>query len=262
MSASGCRLAAVRQRRDRAWSNVVFIRKDNHNMSHPAADPQPTTSIRAIPPAAWALVAASATMVALLAHHPVMGHATSYAEKMAALARLGTSAALVHGALFGVVAVLLYGVTTLALALDARRPAVAFGLICHALGCGAVGGAMLLDGFITAPLAQAALDHGWPADATAASFALVSIGIQMLTKAGLVGMGAGMCCLSWSNARATRLLAALALPAGLGTAFAAASGLRMHTHSLVLLTSLQALWYAGAALTLWRMRGTAPAVSR
>jgi hypothetical protein len=231
-------------------------------MSHPAADPQPTASIRAIPPAAWALVIASATMVALLAHHPVMGHATTYADRMAALARLGTSAALVHGALFCVVAVLLYGVTTLALALDGRPPAVAFGLICHALGCGAVGGAMLLDGFVTAPLAQAALDHGWPADATTVTFNLVAISIQMLTKAGLIGMGVGMCCLSWSNARATRLLAALAVPAGLGTAFAAASGLRMHTHSLVLLTGLQALWYAGAALTLWRMRGTGPSVSR
>jgi hypothetical protein len=191
-----------------------------------------------------------------------MGHATTYADRMAALARLGTSAALVHGALFGVVAVLLYGVTTLALALDARRPAVAFGVICHALGCGAVGAAMLLDGFVTSPLAQTALEHGWAADATGATFAFVVIAIQMLTKAGFVGMGAGMCCLSWSNARATRLLAALALPAGLGTAFAAASGLRMYTHSLVLLTSLQALWYAGAALTLWRMRGTAPSVSR
>jgi hypothetical protein len=231
-------------------------------MSHPAAAPSPTASIRAIPPAAWALVVASATMVALLAHHPVIGHATTYADRMAALARLGTSAALVHGALFGVVAVLLYGVTTLALALDARRPAVPFGLICHALGCGAVGGAMLLDGFITAPLAQAALDHGWPADATTVAFNLVAIAIQMLTKAGLVGMGVGMCCLSWSNARVTRVLAALALPAGLGTAFAAASGLRMHTHSLVLLTGLQALWYAGAALTLWRLRGAALAVSR
>lgn len=227
-----------------------------------SADPPPTASIRGIPPAAWALVIASATMVALLAHHPVIAHTTTYADKMAALARLGTSAALVHGALFGVVAVLLYGVTTLALALDARRPAVAFGLICHALGCGAVGCAMLLDGFVTAPLAQAALDHGWPADATTVTFNLVAIAIQMLTKAGLIGMGAGMCCLSWSNARATRLLAALALPAGLATAIAAASGLRMHTHSLVLLTSLQALWYAGAALTLWRVRGTAPSVSR
>jgi hypothetical protein len=45
-------------------------------------------------------------------------------------------------------------------------------------------------------------------------------------------------------------LAALALPAGLGTALAAASGLHMHPHSLMLLTGVQALWYAGAALTL------------
>jgi len=231
-------------------------------MSHPAAAPSPTASIRAIPPAAWALVVASATMVALLAHHPVVAHTASYTDRLAALARYGTSAALVHGALGVVVAMLLYGVTTLALAIDARRPAVAFGLICHALGCGAVGAAMLLDGFVTSPLAQTALDHGWAADATGATFAFVVIAIQMLTKAGFVGMGAGMCCLSWSNARATRLLAAIALPAGLGTALVAVSGLRMYTHSLMLLTGLQALWYAGAALALWRVRGTAPAVSR
>lgn len=211
------------------------------------------TPPRPIPPAAWALVGAGAAMVALLFHHPVVAHGTNYADTLAALVRLGDRAARVHGALFVVCGFLLYGVTALALALGARRPVIVFGVICHALGCAAVGAAMLGDGFITPRLARVALDHGWPHDGTAAVFSLIAIGIQVLTKAGLIGMGAGMCCLSWASPRTTRLLAALALPAGLGTALAAASGLHMHPHSLMLLTGVQALWYAGAALTLRRV---------
>jgi len=216
-----------------------------------AADRTP----HSIPPAAWALVVAGVAMVAVLFHHPVVAHGTNYADTLAALVRLGDGAARVHGALFVVCGFLLYGVIALAMALDMRRPVIAFGVICHALGCAAVGGAMLGDGFITSKLAGVALDQGWPHDATAAVFSLIAIAIQVLTKAGLIGMGIGMCCLSWASPRTTRLLAALALPAGLGTALAAASGLHMHPHSLMLLAGVQALWYAGAALTL-----TLPAV--
>lgn len=222
-----------------------------------SAQPTPPAGPRGIPPAAWALVAASVALVALLAHHPVVTHAEGFADKLAALDRLGGASALVHGTLFAVVGALLYGVTALALALDLRRPAILFGLICHAAGCAAVCGAMLFDGFVTAPLARAALAHGWSEDGAGPALALVGIAIQMLTKAGFVGMGAGMCCLSWANPRATRLLAALAVPGGLATALAAGSGLHMHTHSLMALTGLQALWYAAAALTLWRGRGAA-----
>jgi len=217
------------------------------------AAPTPPVGFRRIPPAAWALTIAGAAMVALLFHHPVVAHGTNYADTLAALVRLGDGAARVHGALFVVCGVLLYGVVALAMALGANRPVIAFGVACHALGCAAVGGAMLGDGFITSKLAGVALDQGWPHDGTAAVFALIAIAIQVLTKAGLIGMGIGMCCLSWASPRTTRLLAALALPAGVGTALAAASGLHMHPHSLMLLTSVQALWYAGAALTLVRV---------
>jgi hypothetical protein len=217
------------------------------------ADSTPAMTPRAIPPAAWALAIAGAALVALLAHHPVVAHGGGYADTLAALVRLGDAAARVHGALFVVTGLLLYGVTALAQALGPRRPVIVFGLVCHALGCAAAGGAMLCDGFVTPRLARVVLDQGWTNGGTPALFALVAIAIQVLTKAGLIGMGAGMCCLSWASPRTTRLLAALALPAGLGTALAAASGLHMHTHSLMLLTGVQALWYAGAALTLWRV---------
>jgi hypothetical protein len=227
-----------------------------------SADHPPSGTPLRIPPAAWALVIACTALVGLLAHHPGADHATGFTDTLAALVRVSDRTALFHGTLFGVVGALLYGVIALALALGIRRPVIAFGVACHALGCAAVGGAMLFDGFITTRLAQVALDHGWTSDGAGATFALVAIAIQVLTKAGLVGMGAGMCCLSWADLRATRLLAALALPAGLATAIAAVSGLGMHSHSLAILTGLQALWYAGAALTLWRPPGAPGNVNR
>lgn len=222
-----------------------------------SAQPSPSAAPRGIPPAAWALAGASAALVALLAHHPVVAHGTGFAGTLAALDRLGAASALVHGTLFAVVGALLYGVTALALVLDVRRPAVAFGLICHAGGCAAIGGAMLFDGFVTAPLARDALAHGWTADAALPVLTLVGIVIQALTRAGFVAMGAGICCLSWADACATRALALLAVPGGLATALAAAGGLHMHPRTLMALTALQALWYAGAALALWRGRGAA-----
>ena len=207
-----------------------------------AADSTPDSTPRAIPPAAWALAIAGAAMVALLFHHPVVAHGAGHADKLTALVRLGDRSARVHGALFVVCGFLLYGVIAMAMALGTRRPVIAFGVACHALGCAAVGGAMLGDGFITSRLAGVALDQGWPQDGTAAVFALIVIAIQVLTKAGLIGMGISMCCLSWASPRTTPLLAALALPAGLGTALAAASGQHKHPHSRMAPTGVQALW--------------------
>jgi len=230
----------------------------------PARHPAATTSWRAIPPAAAALLAASLLTMVVLAHHPVAEHHLGI-ELIADLARQGRATAQVHTLITVLVGALLYGVVALALHLDLRRPSIAFGLTVYGLGCAAMTGAMLLDGFATSAMAGWLLAHG-PASAQAAaagvaapdlsSLALIAIGIQVLAKAGFVGMGVGMLCLSWSRPSATRLLAGLALPAGLLPALAIASGTVLRPPSLIALTALQALWYLGAAWTLWR--GTKP----
>lgn len=216
------------------------------------ADPQAAsiTPPPTIPPAAVALCAASLLTVFMLAHHPVAEHHVG-AAMLADLVRLGDAAARVHTMIIALVCALLYGVVALALRLDLRRPAVAFGLAAYGMGCAAMIGAMLLDGFATSAMAGWLLARG-AATPDIASLALIAIGIQLLTRAGFVAMGVGIACLSWSRARSTRLLAALALPAGLLPVLAVACDTNMVPHSLIVLTGLQAAWYAGAAWTLWR----------
>jgi hypothetical protein len=196
----------------------------------------PVQAARTIPAASVGLLAAGSATLILLAQHPVAEH---------------HAGAALHGALTGLLCILLYGVLTLAHRIGLQRPAVGFGLAAYGFGCAAMIGAMLFDGFVTARLAEWLLAHG-QADGGAA-LALVAICIQVLTKAGLIGMGLGVCCLSWARARSTRLLAALGVLGGLLPALAVmALGLRLEPQLLIALTGLQALWYAGAALWLWR----------
>jgi hypothetical protein len=223
------------------------------DLNHPAGTPR-------MPPfAALLLAATSAGMLVLLAHHPVTTAYDAH-ERLEQLAALGSAAATVHGLLICLVGALLYGVIALAMMLGPRRPGVAFGLAAFALGCAAVDGAMLLDGFVAADLARHILAAGQP-DNGAVALALVSQGIQVLTKAGFCGMGLGMVCLSWARPRSTRLLAGLSVPAGLLPPLAVVgSSVRLGPHALVLVMVLQALWYAAAALDLWR--GAQSTVSR
>ena len=211
--------------------------------SSPAINPP-----RRPPPAALALAAASILTLVLLAHHPMAAHHAGDAL-LQDLVRLGDSSAHVHGGIIALVCALLYGVIALGLRLGLRRPAVAFGLAAYGFGCAAMTGAMLLDGFVTAPLARWLVSN--PAPGGIASLALVAASIQVLTKAGFTAMGLGIACLSWARPRSTPLLAALALPGGL-LPILAALAMQMQPHSLILLTGLQLLWYVAAAWHLWR----------
>lgn len=207
-----------------------------------------------VPVPAMALLGAALATLALLAHHPTLARGDGgRTAHLHAMVDLGGAAAAVHGLLGIVVLALLYGVLALGLALDARRPGVAFGMAAYGIGCAAILGAMLLDGYVMAALAERLLAPGMPPDDTVL-FTLVPLCIQALTKAGLALMGIGMCCLSWSRARATRALAMLVPLAGLLPIVPAiAGGAWLRPHTLIALTGLQALWYAGAAWTLWRL---------
>jgi hypothetical protein len=207
---------------------------------------------RAIPFPAVALCVASLATMVLLAHHPVAAHQDG-GDLVADLVHLGDAAKQVHTVIIALVVALLYGVTALALRLDLRRPAVAFGLAAYGFGCATMVGAMLLDGFATVGMAKWLLAHAQPGGKPdIASLVLIAIGIQLLSRAGFVGMGIGILCLSWSRLTGTRLLAVLALPGGVLPLLAVAFGTYMAPHSLIMLTALQALWYVGAAWMLWR----------
>jgi hypothetical protein len=212
----------------------------------------PATASFSLP--ALVLVAASLLTLVLLARHPVadIGAAHGPVAVLSALAQLRVASAWMHGLLVCVLAALLYGVIALATTLELRRPAVAFGLAAHGFGIAAMIGAMLVDGFMTAPLAQRLLDVHQFSGGTAA-FALVEFAVQILSKTGFCAMALGMTCLSWARFKTTRLLAALSIAAGALPAGALlASGVQLAPHALGLMAGMQALWYWAAAYYLWR----------
>jgi hypothetical protein len=233
---------------------MVFSRQGT--MMIPAEHPLASATARKLPPApAAALFAASLMTILMLAHHPVATHRDG-AALVADLVQLGDAAKQVHTMIIALVGMLLYGVTALALRLELRRPAIAFGLAAYGFGCAAMVGAMLLDGFASVAMARWLLAH---AQATSppdiANLALIAIGIQVLTRAGFAGMGLGILCLSWSRPAGRPLstvLAVLALPGGLLPLLAVGFSVYMAPHSLMALTAVQALWYLGAAWMLWR----------
>lgn len=222
-------------------------------VSTSTSDTAPGAS-RRLPVAAVILVAGSIATLALLAQHPVADIAGVHDPFaiLAALAQGRAASAHMHGALIGVLAAMLYGVIAFAATLARRGPVVVFGVAAYGFGVAAMIFAMLIDGFVTAPLAQRLLDVHQLGGGTAA-FALAEFGIQLLTKAGFCGMGVAMCCLSWSQPRTNRVLAVLALAAGpLPVAAIVAGGVQLAPHSLAIVAGLQALWYCAAGVHLWR----------
>lgn len=213
-----------------------------------------------------ALVGASLLVLVFLAHHPVSAGAHDTRDMLEALAHLGGRAALVHALLIGLVSLLLFGVIDLADALATAAPqhrvGVVFGLALYGGGCAAVTGAMLLDGFVTAQLAARLLAQGAAGhdaaplpDNLPALFALLGCTIQVLTKAGLCGMGGGMCALSCMAGRRDRWFAAAGPLAGLLPAIVTVySGAHLQPHLLLVLAACQALWYLAAARSLWALR--------
>jgi len=205
------------------------------------------------------LIASCATFI-LLAFHPHI-HPESTAQMLRQLAdpALGGQSAHVHGAIIAVFGLLLVGVIELAHVLGLRRTAVGFGLAVYALGSAAVAVAMLFDGFITSQLASVLLqkvDAGENAsqvlDAAPSVFALVSVLIQVFTKAGSCAMGIGMACLSWSARSRARALAWLGLAALLPPLATIGSGVWLGRHQLMAVALCQALWYLAAAAFLLR----------
>jgi hypothetical protein len=86
-------------------------------------------------------------------------------------------------------------------------------------------------------------------------FALVSVTIQVFTKAGFCGMGLGMCFLSAAGVARSRVFGYLGLPGGLLPAvMTMTSGVWLGPHQLIVIAGCQAGWYLGAAAFLLRER--------
>lgn len=213
-------------------------------------------------PAAIAICATIAIAFVALSHHPVSSGATSAQASLAYLAGEGTRDRLVHGALIVMFAILAGGHAVFASLLGAARPVVLLAMTAYLAGSGLVSGAMLLDGFVTPALAARFLAVS---EATALQvhvcLAAIGIGIQLLTRAGLLAMSVALLAFAWAllsgppplhHARGLAVLASLAalLPAG----FVLFGNVALAPANLLAIFAALAAWYAGMAWALFNYR--------
>lgn len=225
--------------------------------------PHPPPPYRA---AAVAVAAATAAALLALAHHPVGRHVPAAGAGLAHLAALRTQAAAVHGALILLYAILAGAHALFATVLGATRPAVLVAMAAYAAGCCLLAGAMLLDGFVTPQLAQRYLGAAeMQASQVLVTLAAIGVGIQVLSKAGLLAISLALCGFAWALVAATarirgaRALAGLALLAGAPTLGATLfGGLWLGPSNLPALFALQALWHGGLAWALFTQKSAGP----
>lgn len=200
---------------------------------------------------------AAITLVALvvLMHHPAGGRAHSVQESLAQMAAMQSSAAIVHGLLLAMFAIMAAAHAVFAALLGAARPAVRLGMTAYGLACCLLGVAMLCDGFVAPQLARQFVDST-AAQATQAHTVLVAIGtvIQVFSKAGLLALGvafpafayalvSGPAPLPWARPLAMVGLLAGLLPA----AYMMFGEVQLNPSNLPLLFGVQAAWNLGAA---------------
>lgn len=183
-----------------------------------------------------ALILASGATVLMMAHHPSSAHD-------AALGRF------VHGALIGLIGVVAFGLTHMALRRGLDRPAVLAGLIAYGVGAGATIGAATINGFVVTALAARGV-----ADRDLFLFAWEAN--QALARLGVVAMGAGF--LLWSlgwvrhGGWAVRGLGVLGIAAGVVPIVLLGTGIMgMNLAGAMLIYALESAWIALVGFYLW-----------
>jgi hypothetical protein len=156
----------------------------------------PTHSMRCRLAGAFAFC--SLATFTLLANHPMAG-AHTIADLIKAEARNQFADGLVHGGFIVTSSVLIVSFVFLSHALGMARVAVVAGLVAFCVGCGALMGSMILDGFVIPAIAVRFSGMG-NADGLAQAqtlFILCGTLIRFLMPMGLLFQSAAM--LSWSS---------------------------------------------------------------
>jgi hypothetical protein len=142
----------------------------------------------------------SLATLTLLANHPMPGGGHAFVDIMQAEARDQFADALVHGGFIVTLSVLIVCFALLSRALGMERVAVVAGLVAFCVGCGALMGSMIVDGFVI-PAIAVRLSAVGTADGLGKAqtlFMLCGTLIRFLMPMGLLFQGAAM--LSWSAA--------------------------------------------------------------
>jgi hypothetical protein len=176
----------------------------------------PTNSLRYRLAGAFAFC--SLTTLALLANHPAAG-AHTIADLIKDQVRNQFADALVHGGFIVTLSVLIVCFVILSRALGMARVAVVAGLVAFCVGCGALMGSMIVDGFVIPAIAVRVSGMGTAEGLTRAETLFILCGtlIRFLMPMGLLFHGVAM--LSWSSAivgiRGWRLAGVFGLAGGI-----------------------------------------------
>lgn len=182
-----------------------------------------------------ALIAAAATSMLAMAHHP-----TSF--------RAGAIIGIVHGVMILVVGAMLYGFAHFARRRGLERPAVLAGLVAYGIAAAANIGAAVINGFV----APALPGHGSAGHHDMFAFAWAAN--QTLAGMAVIAMGAAYALWSLDLLRTNKPLAVLGLLAGGVPAVLLAGGwIDMHLQAAIIVYAGQVLW--AALLGLLMLRG-------
>jgi len=194
----------------------------------------------------------SLATLALLANHPAPGGHT-FADLLQAEARNQFADAVVHGGFIVTSSVLIVCFALLSRGLGVERVAVVAGFVAFCVGCGALMGSMILDGFVIPAIAIRFSDVG-NADGLGRAqtlFILCGTLIRFLMPMGLLFQGAAM--LSWSSvivgSRGWRLgVGVFGLAGGILLTGALLAPLpRLREHVLLGASVVLAVWYLAIA---------------
>lgn len=226
----------------------------SHAVAAPIVHASPRTRAAGV---AIALATVVSTVFVALDHG---GGGTTPREILQGILALTALKELVHGVAIASVCAYAFGYTVLARRLGLHRPLVLAGLVPYLIGCVAMVGATILDGFVTPHLATDAL-AGSPERIAFAYQAIHAVGVVLndLAKLGWVLQALGA--MAWSvvllhEPRLPRMAGVVGLVSSVGVvALVLMSATNMTMASLLGVLLAQLLWNVAAATWLIREGG-------
>ena len=199
--------------------------------------------------AAFILAACSLATIVAISHHPVV-RARRGAQVIEGIVAVGPADRAVHGTLLVIVLAMVFalGIYTLQ---RRRLHLCAAAWMAFCFGSAGLVAAVLIDGFFVPGFAQRYI--GVSPDALAPALTVLNAAaaaIQVLTAFGFVAMGGGT--LLWSvdlllDRGFARVIGLLGIASAIAVICLIAFGGTLNPHSLIIIVSIQALWYLAIA---------------
>jgi hypothetical protein len=207
-------------------------------------------------PAGLAIALATILSIAFVAMDNMATGKTPEAILQSLIA-MRTTKTTVHAVAIASVLAYAYGYTALAARLDLRRPLVMAGLTTYLLGCAAMLGATIMDGFISSDVAAKFIHAGMASDPKSGLMLIDFMGIALSDLADLAWVLQAAAAIAWSvtllregQHQITALIGVVANAAVVGLVFS--YGINMDMTAMMGTLIAQAVWNLAAATMLMR----------